>query len=60
MATYRIVTEEKSGKRAAINPEYVVSLSELAPNLVGINLPDGGSVTVEMTLDAAIALLASS
>jgi hypothetical protein len=58
--TYPIFQQEGSGQRVAINPERVASIVELEPRRVAINLPDGGSVTVAMTLESVIARLSGS
>ena len=47
----------QEGSRVAINPERVSSIIETGPRRVNINLPDGGTVTVAMTLEHVIAHL---
>jgi tetratricopeptide (TPR) repeat protein len=47
----------QEGSRVAINPEYVSSLVEIDPQRVTINLPDGGAVSVAMSLEQVIARL---
>ncbi len=56
MATYPIFTAE-GGERIAINPDHVVSLQEIPEGRVTICLPDGGAVTVRLTLESVIARL---
>ena len=56
MAIYPVFSQE-NGQRVAINPELVISIFEIEPGRVSLNLPDGGSVTIQMELDAVIALL---
>ena len=41
----------QEGTRVAINPERVSSLVETGPKRVTINLPDGGAVSVAMSLE---------
>jgi hypothetical protein len=47
----------QEGTRVAINPEHVSSLVETGPKRVTINLPDGGAVSVAMSLEQVIARL---
>jgi small-conductance mechanosensitive channel len=56
MANYAISSDEH-GDRIAINPEYVVSIMDIPSKRVRINLPDGGTVVVSMSLENAIAHL---
>ena len=56
MANYPIFSQE-GGQRIAINPEQVISIIELEPRRILIALPDGGSITVSMTLESVIARL---
>jgi hypothetical protein len=56
MATYPIFSEE-GGRRIAINPDAVTSINEIAPGRVTINLPDGGSALIPMSLESVIARL---
>ena len=57
MPIFPVFQQEGNGQRIAINPERVASIVELEPRRVTINLPDGGSVTVAMTLESVIARL---
>lgn len=56
MANYPIFSAE-GGQRIAINPESVVSIVEIAPKLVTINLPDAGAAVIPMSLESVIAQL---
>jgi hypothetical protein len=56
MANYAIFLDE-DGHRIAINAEYVVSIMDIPSKRVRINLPDGGTVVVSMSLENAIAHL---
>jgi hypothetical protein len=56
VANYPIFSEE-GGQRIAINPECVVSIVEIAPKRVTINLPDAGTVIIPMSLEDVIAQL---
>jgi hypothetical protein len=51
------IFHEENGQRIAINPSRVVSIVEITPGRVTINLPDAGIVLVAMTLEAVIARL---
>jgi uncharacterized protein YlzI (FlbEa/FlbD family) len=53
MATYPIFSAE-NGERIAINPDHVVSIAEIPAGRVTINLPQGGAVIVQMTLQRVI------
>ncbi len=59
VADYPIFTpiSSQEGSRVAINPEHVSSLVETDPERVTINLPDGGAVSVAMSLEKVIARL---
>ena len=59
VADYPIFTpiSSQEGSRVAINPEHVSSLVETGPQRVTINLPDGGAVSVAMSLEDVIARL---
>ena len=48
---------KQGGLRVAINPALVSSIIETDPQRVTINLPDGGSVSVAMSLEQVIARL---
>ena len=56
MTTFPIFSEE-SGQRIAINPNRVVSIVEITPGRVTINLPDAGMVLIPMSLERVIARL---
>jgi hypothetical protein len=58
MATYPIFTQD-GGQRIAINPESVTSIIEIERGRVVINLPDGGSATIPMSLESVVARLSS-
>jgi hypothetical protein len=58
MATYHIFTTE-GGQRIAINPDSVSSIIEIERGRVAINLPDGGSATISMSLENVVARLTS-
>ena len=56
MATYPIFAHE-NGQRIAVNPDHVVSLTEIGSQRILISFPNEGSVTVAMGLENVIALL---
>jgi hypothetical protein len=58
MAAYPIFTQH-GGQRIAINPESVTSIIEIERGRVVINLPDGGSATIPMSLENVVARLTS-
>jgi hypothetical protein len=57
MAHYPIFIQVGGGGRIAINPEWVVSIVEIDRDRVAVNLPDGGSATIAMSLENVIAQL---
>ena len=59
MPDYPIFTpiSSQEGSRVAINPEHVSSLVETGPHRVTINLPDGGAISVAMSLEDVITRL---
>ena len=56
MTTFPIFHEE-NGQRIAINPSRVVSIVEITPGRVTINLPDAGIVFIPMSLEDVVARL---
>jgi hypothetical protein len=58
MATYPIFTQE-GGQRIAINPDSFSSIMEIERGPVVINLPDGGSATIPISLENVVAHLTS-
>jgi hypothetical protein len=59
MPTYPIFTDE-NGQRIALNPVSVVSVSETSPGRVSINLPEGGMVRVQMSLEGVVEQLSAA
>jgi hypothetical protein len=53
MATYPIFTQD-GGQRIAVNPDSVTSVIEVERGRVVINLPDGGSATISMSLETVV------
>jgi hypothetical protein len=58
MAAYPIFTQD-GGQRIAINPESVSSIIEIERGRGVINLPDGGSATISMSLENVVGRLSS-
>jgi hypothetical protein len=58
MATYPIFIQD-GDQRIAINPDSVTSIIEVERRRVVINLPDGGSATISMSLETVVGRLTS-